>query len=1303
MKSKVLITLFILVFCFAIDTIDTNVHAQSRTVSDLLNKISKKRVKKRQTAVPTLQDPKPKRIKRSQLRRVAPTKRSSTSFLGQSGDEAQLGKLLDEEIKQLFKLMQRYQKSNDRGEIWLRLAERYIEKSKLLEINIQRKFDKRLQKWENTGRQSNPPRLNLKPVYVFNRKAIELYRLFLKNFPKDSKIDQALFFLGWNYFNLNQADEGVKYYNRLIVEHKRSPYVKEVYFELGDYYFEKKNWNRAKKEFLKVARKKPKDRFYHLAIYKLAWCEYNLGNGPKGIRYLERVLTETKKLSASNNLNNKGISHIHLAREATRDLIVFYSKVKNYKGAKAYFRRFFNRETVSKHLEELAYIYADDKNHQAARHVFKILIQENSTSPKAFEYQREIVSVYHGLESPIFKSELFDWVSKYSKKSRWATANRENTDVLQKAENTREDTLRRYILGIHQTAQKSNALRSKKEAMEGYNIYLNYFANHKEAIEMRFYFAELLYDLKRFPQASVQYLKVADAKSKNKYSNEALMNAFLALDQGLKQNKKRINKNTKRVPYPPAEKQFLATAQKYLPRLKQTNPDKVANIAFKIAHIMYTHNHFDQALKSFWDIIKVYPNTEFTESSAHLILDIYNLKKDYVGLITAGTRLIQSPSLNPKMKAEIKAIVEGSQFQIAQNLEKQKKYKDSAKAYGAFADKNRKSKLYALAIFNAAINYERGNDILRAIKYHRQVVNTKNAVSKRDHHQKSRRILATLYEKTGQLKKAAFHFEAYAKAYPNDQYTNESYHNAAIIFRGFKQYDKAVQNFNSYYHASQNSKADRSKRLSALISIAEIHEQTNRKKRAYAYYERYIRENPSDPAETILAHVRLARIAADLKWKKRASEWYTKTVAVQKAYSNIGKSEAAEAKFYLLQETYTEFRSLRIPVNQARQAGVINKKLALLKTLSAKLAEVVAYDDPNYVIRSVTLIGEANEHFAQAVMTAPLPPGLNKAQEEEYRKAVDQKLAALPRRTAIENYKLAIHKAFELKAYNKALKKAFKRLSVMQPNSYKEMKDIPIRTVKLDLYRLNSDPIEENNDEEEEEDIEEGANVKARKVRSKYTQLASAIQNGNEQESQVIRAATKILAKNPQDGVVLNGLAVFYLRTKRPGIAKIYLGKALKSDIPKSVLQNNRAVASLMEGETKVAVDDLIQVIKEKISGPAAANLGYILLDHQDMVNATRYLRVAAKAFPEDPAILNNYAIVLKYRGEFDQSKSLYKRSLEKDSSHPHIQLNYGRLLVEKFKGDNKREAIELLNKVKFIGSDVTTINAAEDLLKEVQ
>ena len=510
-----------------------------------------------------------------------------------------------------------------------------------------------------------------------------------------------------------------------------------------------------------------------------------------------------------------------------------------------------------------------------------------------------------------------------------------------------------------------------------------------------------------------------------------------------------------------------------------------------------------------------------------------------------------------------------------------------------------------------------------------------------------------------------------------------------LFFKGLKRNSRAIQNFNSYYRVAQKSKkVDRSKRLAALVSIAKIHEQAGRKQRAYAYYERYIKENPSDPALVILAHARLARIARALRWKKRTDEWYKKVIAVQKVYSNIGKSEAAEARFYLLQETYRQFRSIRIPADETKQAGVINKKLALLKTLSSKLAQVILYDDPDYIVRAVALIGEANEHFATAVMTAPLPKGLTKAQQNEYRSAVEQKLAALPKRTAIENYKLAIKRSSDLKAYNDAVKKAYERLSIMQPNTHFRMKEIPIKVVKLDLFQLT----------------ENGKNAKAGDS-GKYTSFMTAIRS--EDEARVISEAAKILAKDVQDAVVLNGLAVFYLQTNRPDLAKIYLGKALKSNLPKAVLQNNRAVADLMEVKEnglKPVVDDLVSTLREnEASGPAAANLGYILLNHQDIDNAVGYLEVAAKAFPEDPAILNNYAIALRYTEEFDRAKRFYEQALSKESSNLNIQLNYARLLVDKFKGSNKEEAVEILNKLKFIGGDAKITNEADMLLNEVR
>ena len=1276
---------YLLIFIFSFTVIMAIAESQNRTVKDLINKVSKQKVKKKRTVLPeTVSRSKSKKIQRSQLRAVAPTKRTNLLFRAKNQDEAELGRLLDAEIKQLFTLMRRYQRSKNRGEIWLRLAERYMEKSKLVEFTLQEKFDERLKKWEAAQKKGAAPKLNLKSAQGFKRKAISLYKLFLENFPKDNKVDQALFFLGYNHYDLNQLTEGVKYYNQLLKEHPRSPYIEEVYFSLGEYHFEKTEWVEAKKKFLKVLRRKKKGKFYNISSYKMAWCEFNLGDGAKAMRYLERVLKRTRRMMAQGQQKGRSrleFNPVYLAGEAARDLVVFYSKIKNYKRARSYFRGLFKPEDANKHLEQLAYIYADSKSQEATRHLFKRLIADNPNSKKAFEYQKEIVEVYYGFKSSVFKSELFDWVVRYSKKSQWAMSNSQNKDVLQEAEDVRESALREYILNIHKTAQKSNSVRNKGDAVSGYKVYLKYFPDHKEAIEMRFYFAELLYDMKMFEQASKNYLRVANIRPKNKYTNEAVINAILALDQKLQKSEGRLSKDTNKIPYRKAEKQFLVITQKYLPLIKQSHPDRIANIEFKRAYIMYAHNQFESALKAFWDIIKAHPRSEFVESSAHLILDIHNLKKDYQGLIASGTRLVRSEELSPKLRAEIKEIVERSQFQIAQDLEKRKEYQKSAEAYSGFADKNRNSKLFSVAVFNAAINFERASNILKAIQYHRHVLNQKDAFSKKNHHQKSRRILATLYEKTGQLEKAAIHFERYAKNYPNDQYTAESYYNAAIIFRGLRRTRRAIQSFNSYYDVAQKSKkVERAKYLAALISIAEIHEKARQGKLAYAYYERYVKENSPDASTLILAHIHLARIAKALRWNKRADDWYKKVVAIQKVYPNVGKSEAAEAKFHLLQETYRQFISMKIPASESQQARVINQKLALLKDLNKKLAEVIIYDDPDYVVRSVTLIGEANEHFAKAVMTVPLPKGLTKEQQKEYKDAVEQKLAALPRRTAIENYKLAIQRSSDLKTYNDAVKKAFERLGVMQPDTYFRMKEVPIKVVKLDLFQLK---LTEDN--------------------KKYALFITAIQN--EEESDVVREGAKILAKDSGDGVVLNGLAVFYLQTKRPDLAKIYLGKALKTKLPKTVLQNNRAVALLMEGGSiKPAVDDLFDTLKESgMSGPAAANLGYILLDHQDIVNAVRFLEIAAEAFPEDPIVLNNYAIALRYTEEFNRAKTFYERALSKDASDMNIQLNYARLLVDKFKEGEKEKAAEILNKLKFIGSDSKVIDEADLLLDEVR
>ena len=120
--------------------------------------------------------------------------------------------------------------------------------------------------------------------------------------------------------------------------------------------------------------------------------------------------------------------------------------------------------------------------------------------------------------------------------------------------------------------------------------------------------------------------------------------------------------------------------------------------------------------RGFGGVINKYPKSDFVEPSAHIILDIHNLKKDYDGLIDSGVKLLKNPAITsrPSVKFDIQNIIEQSQFQIAQNLEKKKDYQKSAKVYASFAGQNPKSALSSVAVFNAAINFERANELLKS-------------------------------------------------------------------------------------------------------------------------------------------------------------------------------------------------------------------------------------------------------------------------------------------------------------------------------------------------------------------------------------------------------------------------------------------------------------------------------------------------------------------------------------------------------------------------------------------------------------
>ncbi|MFZ4405532.1 MAG: tetratricopeptide repeat protein, partial [Pseudobdellovibrionaceae bacterium] len=692
---------------------------------------------------------------------------STEIFKSESQDMVDYEKILDRQIQELFKLTQKFKSSNNRGELWLRLAELYVEKATLIDTRKQNEYDQKLRDFQS-GKTNAKPTLSTAAAREYNRKSIQLYEWFQRDFPKDEKTSQALFFLGYNHFELGQVEAGSKYYKRLTQEYPNSPFVGEAHFALGEYYFESEKWKDAYKEYSPLIKDK-QHRLNTFSLYKGGWCLFRLGRYKEALNYLEFIIKSGQASNKEESSSFRKVNRNRLESEALRDLVVFYAEAKGPEGAEDFFKQYAGDKYFS-YMEKLAYQYSDRGNKENSKEVFKWLIAQNANTAKAFEYQYQIVqNYYYGKNTPQFKEELWKWVKDYGTSSSWYEANKDNTELQKNSYKLRETTLRNFVLQQHQTAQNSRAVYAQKSASQGYVIYLKEFPDSPTAADMHFYYGELLYDMKKYDEASIQYKWVVDNAPQSKFGNKSAQNLILAAERSVPSDKdlqKKVGNSLDPIPFDPSIERFLEITKWYL--ATYPNSDRHAEIEFRVGRIYYQHNRFNEASEMFKDIVKKYPNTKYSEYSANLLLDIFNLRKDYAGLEKTGSELLSQASISSsKAGADIRGVLEKASFKKAQNLEEQKQYAESAVEYEAFASKNPKSDLAATALFNAAINYEKAGQNSSAIRAYAFVLNSKDP--KADAFKvKAKRLLAKRYQEAARYEEAARLFEELASENPKD-------------------------------------------------------------------------------------------------------------------------------------------------------------------------------------------------------------------------------------------------------------------------------------------------------------------------------------------------------------------------------------------------------------------------------------------------------------------------------------------------------------------------------------------------------
>ncbi len=967
------------------------------------------------------------------LESVKPPKSSQMWIQEGSSSKAQDDKILNQQINELYKLTQRFKNSPNRGELWLRLAELYVEKSTLIDSRKQDEYDAKLRAFQ-TGKSKVKPKLDTADARDYNKKAIQLYEWFLRDFPKDEKVPQAFFFLGFNYFELGDMNKGAGFYERLTKTYPESQYVAEARFALAEYYFENEKWAQAYKEYAPLIKER-NHRLNSFATYKGAWCLFRIGKYSQAMSYLEYIIKSAKKESAA-GLTGKKIDYGRLEAEATRDIVVFYSEGGDPANAAAYFRNLLGGNYLPQ-LERLAYQYSDRGNKDASRDVFKVLIAQNPTSPKAFEYQYQIVQNYYYAKNVNgFKGELQTWVRDYDVGSPWHNANKGNKVLIDNSHKLRETTLRNYVLQMHQTAQNSRAAFSQGQANEAYQLYLKAFPGSPMASDMHFYYGELLYDMNKFDDAAVQYKWVVDNAPQSKFYDKAAQNLILAVEKSIptdQEMQKRVGNSLEAIPLEPRIERFIKVGLWYIEKFPQSQ--KTPEIKFRIGRLYYQNNHFDPAIKSFKEIVQKHPNTKYGEYSANLLLDIYNIRKDYVGLEKVGAELLTVSAIaSSKTGSDIRGILERASFKKAQDLEGEKKYGDSAQVFESFAKQNPKSELAITAIFNAGVNYERAGKNSAAILAYQEVLRSKDPAAEKLK-PKSKRLLAKQYQDSAQFEEAARLYREAALESSQDPLSVNLMFNAAVLYEALGREAEAIRSYNDF--TKMNKK--KSENVEVLYNIATIQRNSGQKSTAIAKYIEYVELGGRSQERVVESAYWVAVLSREQRAMTRSKEWAAKTFSIQRRFApnkkGVGASYAAKLKLVEANEVFNEFKAITFPRDPSKQKQAADRKLALLAKLNGELSEVIKYDSAEEIVSSLSILGQANLNMVQSILNAPLPAGLNAEEVKQYKAGVE-KFAEPFSGKARESFKLAVDRGHELEVYNPAYRDAYSYMSQLDSKTY---------------------------------------------------------------------------------------------------------------------------------------------------------------------------------------------------------------------------------------------------------------------------
>jgi tetratricopeptide (TPR) repeat protein len=858
-------------------------------------------------------------------------------------------------------------------ELYLRLAELYIEKSRLAFF---------LRKGQEEG--GGGKALDQYESNMLKQQAIEVYQRILDDFPDFQYADKVRFFMAHEYLELGQTDEMLKQYRTLIGQFPESQYTPEAHLLLGDYYFnEKQDVEQSTLQYEAVL-KYPQSSSIAAARYKLAWCKINVLDYAGALALFEASVESPQ---AGKDLDIDTYRRVDVRLESLIDMAYCYPEVypaASPEKAIAYFKRYaWSRPVYTTVLEKLAYRYYVKKKWSQAAPIYRELAQIRQDPEKLLEYAKNIFECVQALGTYQHAQKDVAIIARALEGQIYSPHS--NQADKKKLINDYEIFARDIITHLHARARQTNSTADYTIVADAYKEYLDFFTKSPAARQMAANYAEALFSAGNYIEAGKQYEKLAPAATVDtRQRQENLYSAVISYYRALK-NKDKLN-----FYHAAFAREGLRSVGKTF-AAEYPHSSHTPDVLFNVAWVSYDAGDYKQAVEDLSNFVSRYPHHQATPAAVHLVMDSFHLLENYQGMISYGKSILASNAIqDPKLKQEVAQIVNGAQSRVVSSMTMaaMDDWENSRQDLMQVADKGGKSQMGEEALNALVLTSRDKKDLPTLFGAGNKLVQT---YPNSDHTKNALGILIDTSISIGQMRLLADYMEIFSLRYPQNENSTDFMLQAAHIREGLGQFAQANQDYRHYLSRQSVGGSQLDEMVFAMVENATHMDNRNTAVSLLESYQGRLSESGRVRAQAQLAvlHLQADRRSQAHNYGRKALQAYRADMGARDPSLRDLVAEVAYNNVYSNSGHYFKLR-----LHSTIDNKIVAEKAKQLQTLEEGYQQVMTYKSPAWALKACFRANEINAEFADFLLKSPVPRDLSAEQQAQYRNLIQQKAQA---------------------------------------------------------------------------------------------------------------------------------------------------------------------------------------------------------------------------------------------------------------------------------------------------------------------